>query len=56
MKCQTATIETITRPKQAQDNAKFKDPQREIRVVTPVDVAPGSGGTAALDGFMAVFP
>lgn len=42
-------------PKQAQDNAKFKDPQREIRVVTPVDVAPGSGGTAALDGFMAVF-
>ena len=37
------------------DNAQFKEPLKAIRVITPVDVAPGSGGSAALDGFMAVF-
>ncbi len=42
-------------PKTAADNAQFKEPQRAIRVVTPVDLAAGSGGSAAIDGFMAVF-
>ncbi len=37
------------------DNAQFKEPLQAIRVITPVDVASGSGGSAALDGFMAVF-
>jgi hypothetical protein len=35
--------------------ARFKEPRTAIRVVTPVDVAPGSEGSAALDAFMAVF-
>jgi hypothetical protein len=42
-------------PKTAADNGQFKEPQRAVRVVTPIDVAPGSGGTADLDGFMAIF-
>jgi hypothetical protein len=37
------------------DNAQFKEPLKAIRVISPVDVAPGSGGSATLDGFMAVF-
>ena len=37
------------------DKGRFKEPQQQIRVVTPVDVASGSGGSASLDGFMAVF-
>jgi hypothetical protein len=41
--------------KKPQDNGQFKDPQQQIRVVTPVDVSPGSGGTAELDSFMTVF-
>ena len=36
-------------------SGQFKEPQRAIRVVTPIDVAPGSGGSADLDGFMSVF-
>ncbi len=42
-------------PRKPRDKGDFKDPQTEIHVVTPVDVAPGSGGSATLDGFMAVF-
>ena len=37
------------------DKGRFKEPQQQIRVVSPVDVASGSGGSASLDGFMAVF-
>ena len=37
------------------DDVQFKEPQKEIHVVTPVDVAPGKGGSATLDGFMEVF-
>jgi hypothetical protein len=37
------------------DEGRFKKPQQQVRVVTPVDVASGSGGSASLDGFMAVF-
>ena len=36
-------------------SGQFKEPQKEIHVVTPVDLVAGSGGSAALDGFMAVF-
>ena len=42
-------------PKTPEANGQFKEPQRAIRVVTPIDVAPGSGGSADLDSFMAVF-
>ena len=42
-------------PKTPEANGQFKEPQKEIRVVTPVDLVAGSGGSAALDGFMAVF-
>jgi hypothetical protein len=37
------------------DKARFKEPQQRIRVVNPVDVDSGKGGSATLDGFMAVF-
>jgi hypothetical protein len=37
------------------DKGCFKEPQQQIRMVTPADVASGSGGNASLDGFMAVF-
>jgi hypothetical protein len=37
------------------DKARFTEPQQQIRVVNPVDVDSGSGGSASLDGFMAVF-
>ena len=37
------------------DEAQFKEPQKAIRVVTPVDLDPGPGGSASLEGFMAVF-
>jgi hypothetical protein len=36
-------------------NGQFKEPQRAIRVLTPIDLSLGSGGSAELDGFMAVF-
>lgn len=42
-------------PKTPAANGQFNEPQRAIRVVIPIDMAPGSGGTADLDGFMAVF-
>ena len=42
-------------PKTPAANGQFKEPQKVIRVVTPIDVAPGSGGSADLDGFMSVF-
>ncbi len=41
--------------KTPQDAGQFKEPQKEILVITPIDVAPGQGGSAALDAFMAVF-
>ena len=40
---------------QAIDQGQFKSPLTAVRVSTPVDVAPGNGGTAALKGFMTVF-
>ena len=42
-------------PKTPEANGQFKEPQKEIRVVTPIDVASGSGGSADLDSFMTVF-
>lgn len=54
-KLELKVVLSATGPKKPQDNGAFKEPQTEIHVVTPVDVAPGSGGTATLDGFMAVF-
>jgi hypothetical protein len=42
-------------PRTPADNGQFQVPQRAIRVVTPIDVASGSGGSADLDSFMAVF-
>ncbi len=41
--------------KKAVDSGHFKTPLRALRVSTPLDVAPGSGGTATLEGFMTVF-
>ena len=37
------------------DQGQFKSPLTAVRVSTPVDVFPGSGGSAALKGFMTVF-
>jgi hypothetical protein len=37
------------------DKGRFQVPQQQIRVVTPVVLASGNGGSANLDGFMAVF-
>jgi hypothetical protein len=37
------------------DTVQFTEPQKAIRVVTPLHVTPGAGGSAALDAFMAVF-
>ena len=37
------------------DNVHFEQPRQAIHVVTPVDLAPGRGGSASLDSFMAVF-
>ena len=42
-------------PKTPAANGQFNEPQRAIRVVTPIDLASGRGGSADLDGFMAVF-
>lgn len=42
-------------PKTPAAYGRFNQPQRAIRVVTPIDLAPGSGGSADMDGFMAVF-
>jgi hypothetical protein len=42
-------------PKTPVDTGQFKEPQKEVHVVTPVDLVAGSGGSAALDGFMEVF-
>lgn len=41
--------------KKAVDSGHFKSPLTAVRAFTPVDVAPGSGGTATLEGFMTVF-
>ncbi len=42
-------------PKTPASTGRFNEPQKAIRVVIPIDMAPGSGGSADLDGFMAVF-
>jgi hypothetical protein len=41
--------------RKAMDSAHFQQPQTEIRVMTPVAVSPGKGGSVELDGFMTVF-
>lgn len=41
--------------KKAVDSGYFKSPLTAVRVSTPVDVAPGRGGTAILEGFITVF-
>jgi hypothetical protein len=41
--------------RKASDTAHFQQPQTEVRVRTPVNVAPGKGGDVELDGFMTVF-
>jgi hypothetical protein len=41
--------------RKAMDTAHFQQPQTEVRVRTPVNVAPGKGGAVELDGFMTVF-
>jgi len=54
-KLELKVVLSADRSKKPLDNVQFKESQTEIRVVTPVDVAPGSGGSATLRGFMAVF-
>lgn len=41
--------------RKAMDTARFQQPQTEIRVTTPVNIAPGKAGDVELDGFMTVF-
>jgi hypothetical protein len=43
------------RSKKAVDNGQFKNPLMTVRVSTPIEVTPGKGGTATLNGFMTVF-
>ena len=54
-KLELKVVLSADRAKKPLDNVRFKESQTEIRVVTPVDVAPGSGGSVTLHGFMAVF-
>jgi hypothetical protein len=42
-------------PKTPADNNQFQEPQRAIRVVNPIHVTSGTGGSAKLDSFMTVF-
>jgi hypothetical protein len=54
-KIELQVVLTASGSKKPTDKGQFNDPQQQIRVVTPVDVSPGSGGTAELDSFMTVF-
>ncbi len=54
-KLQLQVVLSADGSKKPLDSAQFKEPEKEIRVVTPVHMAPGSGGGATLHGFMEVF-
>jgi hypothetical protein len=54
-KLELKVVLSASGPKTPEANGHFKEPQKEIHVVTPVDLVAGSGGSAAMDGFMAVF-
>jgi hypothetical protein len=48
-------ILSASQPRKAVDKGQLKNPLTAVRVVTPLDIAPGSGGSASLYGFMMVF-
>ena len=54
-KVELQVVINANRSKKAVDQGQFHDPQKQIRVITPMEVSPGSGGTAELDSFMTVF-
>jgi hypothetical protein len=41
--------------KKASDSGEFKNPVRQLRVISPLTIAAGKGGTASLKGFTTVF-